>query len=374
MTYPEAILRRVSNRKYTAEPLSDSEIAQLNKAIDQCNRAGGLRFRLITDCPEAVSTVKSYGLFSGVRAFVALVGLADDPHMAEKCGYYGEQFILAATAMGLGTCWVGGTYDRSACLPYAKEGEVLCGVIPVGHVSEEQGVGEKLIRSVLRRKSKSVEELSVGLADAPDYFRAGMEAVQRAPSACNFQPVCIHYENGVISAHLTEHKDFSMVDLGIAKYHFEIGAHGGTWQWGEGGTFTKAKEEKSCGAVIWRKTDTGHEYLLAQHGAKHWSFPKGHVENEETEVETAAREIWEETGLTVDIDTSFREVVTYYPKPNVIKDVVFFIATPTGGEQHAQEEEIRQLGWFGFEDAQPLVTFATDIDVLKAAEVYINKQ
>jgi len=374
MTNSEAILRRISNRKYTAEPLSDSEIAQLNKAIDQCNRAGALRFRLIIDAPEVLSAVKSYGLFSGVQYFVALVGPSADPDLEEKCGYYGEQLILAATAMGLGTCWVGGTYDRTACLPYAKEGEKLVAVIPVGHIHDQPGKAEKLFRSMLLRKSKSAEELSCGLAEAPAYFRAGMDAVQRAPSARNLQPVCIRYENGVISAHLTENHSFSLVDLGIAKYHFEIGAHGGTWQWGEGGTFTKAAEEKSCGAVIWRKTETGHEYLLAQHGAKHWSFPKGHVENEETEVETAAREILEETGLTVDIDTSFREVVTYYPKPNVIKDVVFFIATPTGGEQHAQEEEIRQLGWFGFEDAQPLVTFATDIDVLKAAEAYINKQ
>ena len=372
MTNSEAILRRVSNRKYTALPLTDTEITQLNKAIDQCNRAGHLRFHLVTDSPEVLSTIKSYGLFSGVQYFVALVGPAADPHLEEKCGYYGEQFILAATAMGLGTCWVGGTYDRASCLSLAGEEEKLVAVIPVGHIPDQPGTAEKLFRSMLVRKSKSAEELSVGLADAPDYFRAGMDAVVRAPSARNLQPVSIHYENGSISAHLTQQHSFSMVDLGIAKYHFEIGAHGGTWQWGEGGTFVKAKEEKSCGAVIWRKCEGGHEYLLAQHGAKHWSFPKGHVENDETEVETAKREILEETGLTADIDTNFREVVTYYPKPNVIKDVVFFIATPTGGEEHAQEEEIRQLGWFSFEDSLPLVTFATDIDVLKAAEEYIT--
>jgi len=373
MTYSEAIMRRISNRKYTAQPLTDAEIAQLSKAMDQCNRAGHLRFHLVTNAPEVLSTVKSYGLFSGVRYFVALVGNANDPDLEEKCGYYGEQLILTATSMGLGTCWVGGTYDRAGCLSLAGEGEKLVAVIPVGHIPDQPGAKEKLFRATLLRKSKTAQELSAGYEEAPDYFRAGMDAVQRAPSARNLQPVCIRCENGVISAHLTQQHAFTMVDLGIAKYHFEIGAHGGTWQWGEGGSFTKAAEEKSCGAVIWRRTDKGHEYLLAQHGAKHWSFPKGHVENDETEVETARREILEETGLTADIDTGFREVVTYYPKPGVIKDVVFFIATPTGGEEHAQEEEIRQLGWFSFADAQPLVTFATDIEVLKAAEAYINK-
>ena len=161
------------------------------------------------------------------------------------------------------------------------------------------------------------------------------------------------------------------MDLGIAKLHFEIGAHGGTWTWGDGGVFTKAKEEKSCGAVIWRRGPQGHEFLLAQHGASHWSFPKGHIEGRETELETARREIFEETGLTVDIDQGFRQVVTYYPKPGVIKDVVFFIAQPTGGTERAQASEIRQLGWFPFQEAKPLVTFATDVEVLKEAEAYI---
>lgn len=128
--------------------------------------------------------------------------------------------------------------------------------------------------------------------------------------------------------------------------------------------------EKSCGAVIWRPTEQSHEYLLAQMG-RHWSFPKGHMEGAETEKETALREIQEETGLTVLLDTSFREVVRYSPKPGAIKDVVFFIAVPLSGTEHPQEGEINALGWFSYTDAQPLVTYATDIDVLHAAERYI---
>ena len=131
------------------------------------------------------------------------------------------------------------------------------------------------------------------------------------------------------------------------------------------------KYEISCGAVIWRPTAQGHEYLLAQHGRHHWSFPKGHMEGTETEEQTALREIREETGLTVQLDTSFREVVRYSPKAGVIKDVVFFIAVPVSGTEHPQEGEIRQLGWFTYEEAKPLVTFATDVDVLHAAERYI---
>ena len=98
------------------------------------------------------------------------------------------------------------------------------------------------------------------------------------------------------------------------------------------------------------------------------------MEDSETEIQTAQREILEETGLQADIDTHFRQVVTYYPKAGVIKDVVFFIARPVGGSQHAQEAEISDLGWFSFSEARPLVTFATDEEVLLAAEAYITGQ
>ena len=71
------------------------------------------------------------------------------------------------------------------------------------------------------------------------------------------------------------------------------------------------KKEKSCGAVVYRMEDGSPEILLIKHrNGGHWAFPKGHVEKNETESETALREIQEETGLAVDLDTGFRETVT----------------------------------------------------------------
>ena len=372
MTSAEAILVRTSNRRYLERGLTEDELSQLRKIIAAANQASGLRMQLLTDCPEAFSSLRSsYGLFSGVRNMVALVGSGDLPYLLEKCGYYGQKVLLGATALGLGTCWVGGTYDPSRVPCSLEVGEKLCGVITVGPVAPQPGVTERLIRSAIHRRHRSAAELSRGLGAAPAWFQSGINAVVRAPSAMNRQPYCFSWTEGTVVARQTEHGTWSDVDLGIAKYQFEIGAHGGSWSWGDGGTFVKAREEKSCGAVIWRKTQRGHEFLLAQHGASHWSFPKGHIEGRETELETARREILEETGLTVEIDTGFRQVVTYYPKAGVVKDVVFFIAQPTGGVEHAQESEIRQLGWFPFQEAKPLVTFATDVEVLKEAEAYI---
>ena len=73
--------------------------------------------------------------------------------------------------------------------------------------------------------------------------------------------------------------------------------------------------EKSCGAIVYRKYHGNTEILLIKHiNSGHWSFPKGHVEEGETEEETAKREIMEETGIDVNLDTTFREIVTYSPK------------------------------------------------------------
>ena len=132
------------------------------------------------------------------------------------------------------------------------------------------------------------------------------------------------------------------------------------------------KREKSCGAVIYRGENPRREYLILTSTQGHTTLCKGHMEGAETERETAVREIMEETGLTVDFTDGFREVVTYSPKPGVVKDVVFFLARPSGGVEHAQEEEIAALGWFTFREARPLVTFASDEDVLLAAEAYIK--
>ncbi|HJJ48605.1 MAG TPA: NUDIX domain-containing protein [Methanocorpusculum sp.] len=129
--------------------------------------------------------------------------------------------------------------------------------------------------------------------------------------------------------------------------------------------------EKSCGAVIWRPCAGGHEFLMIRHG-NHWSFPKGHMEGKESEIQTALREIKEETNLDVALDSRFREVVTYRTKLGHFKDVVFFIAQPIYGRERPQVEEIQALGWFTYDEALPLVTFATDNDVLNAAERYIN--
>lgn len=356
--------KRLSQRRYLPQPLTSSEREELEALIDHCNRRSGLHISLVCDHPEPFT-----GHLTHVRSYLVFAGQAGDIHLEEKCGYYGEYIILAATAMGLGTCWVGGTYDRSDCLCRLTKGERLVCVAAVGHSASTASPHAP------HRSTKSIAELSAGLEEAPTWFSDALTAVQLAPSAMNRQGVRFELlPNGTVRGVVTDNEVFSMVDLGIAKLHFELGANGGDWDWGNGGIFQRDLQEKSCGAIVRRDGVNGSEYLLIRHNGGHWSFPKGHVEHGETEVETAYREIWEETGITTEIDPSFRQVVTYSPKSGVMKDVIFFLARPTGGTERAQEEEIAQLGWFSYKDALQIITFAADTVILSLAEEFSCKK
>lgn len=132
------------------------------------------------------------------------------------------------------------------------------------------------------------------------------------------------------------------------------------------------KYEKSCGAIIYKYEENSVYLLMVMHiNGGHWSFPKGHVENDETEPETAIREIKEETGLDVVIDTSFRQVVTYSPRNGVTKDVVYFAAVPVTLDFVPQKEEISKIKWVSLNEAENTVTFDNDKKLVKLFTHYI---
>ena len=125
------------------------------------------------------------------------------------------------------------------------------------------------------------------------------------------------------------------------------------------------KYEKSCGAVIFRKTNQDREYLLVLNkkpGAKgHWGFPKGHTEQGENEYQTAAREIFEETGLLVVFYGNARAVSNYNPKENVNKDAVYFLATLRNDKITLQSSELAEFRWCNAQQARSLLTYDSKI-------------
>lgn len=132
------------------------------------------------------------------------------------------------------------------------------------------------------------------------------------------------------------------------------------------------KQEKSCGAVIFREENTKRYYLILKSTQGHTTLCKGHVEGDETERQTAVREIREETGLTVDFLDGFREVITYSPSPDCVKDVVFFLARASGGALACQPEEVAQASFLPLDEALAALTHSSDREVLQKADAFFG--
>ena len=113
------------------------------------------------------------------------------------------------------------------------------------------------------------------------------------------------------------------------------------------------EKEKSCGCIIIEN----NKVLLIQQTKGHWGFPKGHVEISETEIETAMREVKEETNLDVEINENKRYTIEYITDKGTLKQVVLFIAKKINGDERCQESEIKSMKWMTFEDAIKTITY-----------------
>lgn len=132
------------------------------------------------------------------------------------------------------------------------------------------------------------------------------------------------------------------------------------------------EKEKSCGAVLFREDGGQRLYLVLHSTLGHWTLCKGHVEGRETEHETAAREIFEETGLGAEFVDGFRHVITYSPRPDCMKDVVFFLARAGDGPVACQPEEVAEAAFLPFRDALNQLTHPSDRETLKTAENFLE--
>ena len=128
--------------------------------------------------------------------------------------------------------------------------------------------------------------------------------------------------------------------------------------------------EKSCGCVVF---DEG-KVLMIQHNEGHWDFPKGHVEGNETEVQTAIREVKEETNIDVIVKPQYRYTTEYSPKEGVLKEVVYFMANKKSDNCIPQESEIQKVEWVEIGEAVDRITFDVTRNVFKRAIGDINNK
>ena len=227
MTIQEAIEARHSVRAYKDQPLADEVARRLEEEIAVVNQKGNLHVQLIRNEPKAFQgTMAKYGKFRNANNYIVMAGKkAED--LDERVGYYGEHLVLLAQTLGLNTCWVGLSYSKVPGTYVLDEGEKIACYIAIGY-GETQGVGHKI---------KTVGQVSNASDATPSWFRKGVEAALLAPTAVNQQKFSFEYVGMSNNRHqVRAKKGFSMIgytqmDLGIAKYHFEIGAGEVNFEW-----------------------------------------------------------------------------------------------------------------------------------------------
>ena len=261
LTVHELIARRYSCRTYLPEPIPDGarqRLADYMAAMTTGPFGSPARFGLIAASPgdrDALKRLGTYGFIKGATGFI-VGAVARAPKDHEDYGYLLEQIILFATGLGLGTCWLGGTFTRSTFVRRfggLRRGETMPAVVSIGRIGDN---GTERIRERKEGSRRLPGEelffdggfgvpLDTGAVGA---YAEALEAVRMAPSATNKQPWRLvrdgaqwhfflrrykHYGRRTLLFTVLRIADLQRVDLGIAMSHFGLVAreHGlqGGW-------------------------------------------------------------------------------------------------------------------------------------------------
>ena len=220
MTTKEALQKRHMVRQYLDRAIP-AEIAELLRArIAANNEKYHLHLALAMGNSDGISGMAKLLLSKTVNNYIILAG-PDTPELDEKLGYCGADLILYAQTLGLNTWWVGGMFNGKGALKNLDNKAVrVNGVIAIGY-GKTQGVPHK---------SKTAAEISEYNGDAPQWFIDGVNALLCAPTALNKQPYVVKGDGNKVSISAGD-GHFSGIDLGIGKYHFEVGAGKENFEW-----------------------------------------------------------------------------------------------------------------------------------------------
>ncbi len=213
----QAMESRHSVRQYKEQPIQEELVSRLNDEISKINDESGMSIRLVLDENTAFRSMmtRMTGFKNAVNYF-AMIG-PDDDSLNEKAGYYGERLVLLAQQLGLNTCWAM-LCGKKACKKDMVPGLRIAIGIAVGY-GETQGVPHK---------DKAVEQI-VDMKDAPDWFIEGVRCAMLAPTGMNRQGFKIERDGNRVRI-TGGSSAVSRIDLGIVKYHFELGA-GDSFEW-----------------------------------------------------------------------------------------------------------------------------------------------
>lgn len=237
----ENIKNRRSVRTYSDKDLSlelkdklTNYISDLEKSYD-----GNFRFPLVDSDNVSDGKVGTYGVIKGARYYICGIAKKDSIDLVEL-GYAFEKIILFATSLGLGTCWLGGTFNRTNFARSAglTDDEMFIIATPIGHVENRKSFVEFAMRKLAKSDNrKSFDELffnkqtSKALEkDSLEEFGDALEMVRIGPSASNKQPWIVVKDNNRYDFFLNRTPnyapsigfDIQMLDMGIAICHFEV--------------------------------------------------------------------------------------------------------------------------------------------------------
>ena len=216
------IRERHSVRKYYDHPVEEDKLAILSARIAEINSTHGVHFQMVTEDPEAFSNfILHYGRLEAYN-YIALIGNKKDATLDEKCGYFGEELVLKMQELGLNSCWLALTYSKKSLKVSIAKDERLVVIIAFGY-GMNQGVGHK---------KKTPQEVSNLAADSPAWFAKGVEYALLAPTAVNQQKFYFTLDGDKVKLK-AGHGPCTKVDLGIVKYHFELGAGKENFLWEE---------------------------------------------------------------------------------------------------------------------------------------------
>lgn len=237
----QTVKARSSVRTYAENSLSETERNTLKSYFPSSANPFGIdvKFRLLEkDLSNSGAKLGTYGVIKGADSFIG-ASVKNGELALEALGYSFEKLILYATSLGLGTCWLGGTFNRSG---FAKameltRGELFPAVSPVGHPLGKM----RFVEALARRSAKSGQrkswnelffdgDLSVPLTkEKAGQFAFPLEMLRLAPSAVNRQPWRIIFDNGSfhfyeagVMRNIKSELDIQRVDIGIAACHFHL--------------------------------------------------------------------------------------------------------------------------------------------------------
>ncbi len=243
--YPidKIISSRISVRTYSDQSVQQEQIVKIKDFINKLSNPFKIKVKFTILKSDETKTAKlgTYGVIKGAKNYIGATVINGD-FALEALGYEFEKLILYLTSLGLGTCWLGGTFKRGefARAMSINEDELFPIISPFGYAADKKSFADSLVRFMAKGNSRKPwsdlffnESFStpLSLSQAGAYQRA-LEMVRVAPSASNKQPWRIikdkkmyhFYENKSPGYSKAFGYDIQRIDMGIAACHFHLSA------------------------------------------------------------------------------------------------------------------------------------------------------